>query len=194
VEWVQSDIRRDIPTAIKADLVTLFYVLNELEEKQRLQVVEQLWNQCTGVFALVEPGTPEGWKRLMRHRDQLIALGGQVIAPCLHQLTCPVAEPDWCHFSQRVSRSKAHRLAKQATVPYEDEKFAYLAVSRIEASPSFARVLARPLHGSGKSSLKLCQTDGRLSQVMLTKRDGQAYKSARKLEWGDLYEPDTESN
>lgn len=190
VTWQNADLGRQFPDTGSADLVSLCYVLNELSPEQDEKLVAALWDHCTGVLVIVEPGTPEGWKRLMRHRSQLIQSGGTVIAPCSHQMACPLTEPDWCHFSQRVARSKLHRTAKGATVPYEDEKFAFLAVARSPNKDLKSRVIARAQHGSGKSTLKLCQPDGSVVETMFTKRDGAAYKRARKLEWGDVFPPE----
>ena len=186
--WEQADLGRTFPDTEKADLVTLCYVLNELSPDQGTKLVDALWTHCTNVLILVEPGTPEGWKRLMRHRDQLLENGGKVIAPCPHEKPCALIGTDWCHFSQRVARSRVHRTAKAASVPYEDEKYAFLAVSRQQTTAPYSRVLARAQHGSGKTTLKLCKPDGLVSDTMYTKRDGQSYKQARKLEWGDILE------
>src|SRR5690606_30783486 len=106
---------------------------------------------------IVEPGTPAGWQRILAVRQQLIAAGAHVLAPCPHENPCPIAPPDWCHFARRVARSRLHRLAKDAEVPWEDEKFIYVAASRLPAGAHRPRVLAPPKPGSGKVLLKLCQ-------------------------------------
>ena len=77
----------------------------------------------------VEPGNPAGWSRILQVRERLIALGAHIAAPCPHAFACPVVAPDWCH-SRRVARSRMHRRIKFADVPWEDEKFIYLAASR----------------------------------------------------------------
>ena len=96
------------------------------------QRIATCWSIACGAVArhvllIVEPGTTAGWRRILDARAQLIAEGAHILAPCPHALTCPIAEPDWCHFSARVARSRIHRLAKEAEVPWEDEKFIYLA-------------------------------------------------------------------
>ncbi|WP_292643504.1 small ribosomal subunit Rsm22 family protein, partial [Mesorhizobium sp.] len=107
------------------------------------------------------------------------------LAPCPHRAPCPLAPPDWCHFSRRVARSRLHRLAKDADVPWEDEKFIYVAASRDGPTSHQARVLAPPKSGSGKVLLKLCREDGTAVERLLTKRDGTDFKLARRLDWGD---------
>ncbi|TIT20415.1 MAG: methyltransferase type 11, partial [Mesorhizobium sp.] len=93
--------------------------------------------------------------------------------------------PDWCHFARRVARSRLHRLAKDAEVPWEDEKFIFVAASRHPAAPPRARVIAPPKSGSGKVLLKLCEQDGSAAERLFTKRDGETFKAARRLDWGD---------
>ena len=58
---------------------------------------------------IIEPGTPAGYARMIALRSQLIASGAHVAAPCPHQAPCPLATPDWCHFAQRLPRSRAHK-------------------------------------------------------------------------------------
>ena len=109
-----------------------------------------------------------------------------LLAPCPHEAPCPLAAPDWCHFSRRVARSRLHRLAKDADVPWEDEKFIYVAASRRAASSRAARVIAPPRSGSGKVSLKLCEPNGSVAEKLFTKRDGETFKTARRLDWGGV--------
>src|SRR5690606_18801351 len=117
----------------------------------------------------------------------------QVVAPCPHDLPCRLEGSDWCHFSRRVARSRLHRLTKDADVPWEDEKFAYLAVSRHSRDATRnPRVLAPPRAGSGKVSLKLCQPDGRAAEQLFTKRNGEGYKIARRAGWGDSLQLDAD--
>ncbi|TGT92956.1 methyltransferase type 11, partial [bacterium M00.F.Ca.ET.163.01.1.1] len=97
-----------------------------------------------------------------------IAAGAHVLAPCPHEAPCPLNPPDWCHFSRRVARSRLHRLAKDADVPWEDEKFIYVAASRQPAVSRAARVIAPPKSGSGKVSMKLCDADGRAGEKLFT--------------------------
>jgi ribosomal protein RSM22 (predicted rRNA methylase) len=108
-----------------------------------------------------------------------------VLAPCSHQAPCPLAPPDWCHFSRRVARSRLHRLAKDADVPWEDEKFIYIAASRTPAVPVQARVIALPRSASGRVNLKLCKQDGSAADELITRRDGERFMVARRVDWGD---------
>ena len=44
-----------------------------------------------------------------------------------------MAGDDWCHFSQRLARSRDHMLLKDASVPFEDERYSYVVATRAEA-------------------------------------------------------------
>ncbi len=134
------------------DLVTLAYVLDELDAAERATLIERLWSRTADTLLIVEPGTPAGWQRILDARALLLKQGAQMIAPCPHAQACPLVAPDWCHFSRRVARSRAHLLAKGAEVPWEDEKFSYLAVTRNSAALPTARVIAPPRPAAARSS------------------------------------------
>ncbi|MEZ6028496.1 MAG: small ribosomal subunit Rsm22 family protein [Hyphomonadaceae bacterium] len=186
-DWKAADALRDNAGG-DADLVTLAYVLDELAPHDRKPLLDRLWRQARTALVIVEPGTPAGWQRILDARDQLIAAGAHILAPCPHAHACPILAPDWCHFSARVARSRIHRLAKGADVPWEDEKFACLVASRAPAAPSPARVLAPPEPASGRVRLKLCQPDGTALHRLVTRREGDAFRSARRVDWGDLFD------
>lgn len=186
--YLAADVTGPWPALQPADLVTLAYVLDELAPGAIAPLIERLWSLTGDVLIVIEPGTPAGWQRILAVREQLIAKGAHIIAPCPHQSSCPVQTPDWCHFSRRVARSRLHRLSKNADVPWEDEKFIYLAASRhaVSIDEVKGRVLAPPHQASGRVRLKLCQTDGGLAEPLITRRDGPAFKIARRLDWGDI--------
>lgn len=188
VEWRNVDVTRDAERLAPSDLVTLAYVLDELSPEQRNKLVDRLWSLTSGALVIVEPGTPAGWRRILDARARLIAAGAIILAPCPHQLACPIIEPDWCHFAARVARSRVHRLAKEAEVPWEDEKYIYLAASRTPASPPRARVLAPPEAATGRVRLKLCRQDGAEESRLVTRREGDAFKQARRSDWGDAFD------
>ena len=170
-----------------ADLVVASYALAEVPADRQAQTVAALWTATQGVLALVEPGTPAGYARLMAARAQLVAAGATILAPCPHTNACPLAAPDWCHFAVRLPRSRDHRLAKGGDAPFEDEKFAYLVAARpqVAAQPAPARVLARPRAGKPGIELKLCTPAG-LETRFVPRRDKAAHTAARRLGWGDV--------
>ncbi len=185
LEWRTHDLATGLPDLAPRDLVTLAYVLDELEPEARIPLLDQLWSLTADTLLIVEPGTPAGYRRILAARARLVSLGAHLLAPCPHAAECPLSPPDWCHFSQRVPRSRLHRQVKGAEVPWEDEKFSYLAVSRRPGLRPEARVLAPPQSRSGLVRLKLCQHDGSAAEKTFSKRDGAEFKRARRLEWGD---------
>lgn len=185
VTWQTADITKTIGDPDRSDLVCLTYVLSEVGAKSRRKLIEDIWTQTGDLLLVVEPGTPRGWERIIDVRSRLIELGAHLIAPCPHRLPCPITAPDWCHFSRRVARSRMHRLAKLADVPWEDEKFSYIAVSRRAGSAVDARVIASPQTGRGHIRLKLCTTGGSLTEQTFSRRDGISFKVARRSDWGD---------
>ena len=116
-----------------ADLVVASYLIGELDERGRAELAAALWERTRDTLLVVEPGTPAGYARIIALRAQLIANGAHVLAPCPHDKACPLVAPDWCHFAQRLPRSRDHMLMKDADVPFEDEKFSYVALSRVPA-------------------------------------------------------------
>jgi ribosomal protein RSM22 (predicted rRNA methylase) len=169
-----------------ADLVTASYVLAEIPQAQQGALVDRLWAACEGVLGLMEPGTPAGFERLRAARVRLIAAGATVLAPCPHDSACPLAAPDWCHFVQRLPRSRDHRLAKGAEAPFEDEKYAYVLAARpaLMTAPRMPRILAPPRAAKPGITLKLC-TEGGVETAFVARRDKAAHAAARRLDWGD---------
>jgi len=183
-----ADLRKNKEVAETGpfDLVTLAYVLDELSPEEGLKLVERLWQATKGMLVVVEPGTPAGWRRMMAVRKRLIEQGAHLAAPCVHAAPCPLKEPDWCHFSRRVARSRLHRLAKGGDVPWEDEKYIYLAAARFPGVKAEARVLAPPRVSSGRIALKLCLVGGAVEERLISKRNGEGYRKARRVDWGDV--------
>lgn len=183
--WLAGDATIELGDLPAADLVSVAYVLDEIAPASRPKLIGRLWAVTADTLIVIEPGTPAGWQRILEVRQQLIEAGAHVLAPCPHDAPCPLAAPDWCHFSRRVARSRLHRLTKDADVPWEDEKFIFVAASRHLAASRRPRVLAPPKSGSGKVRLKLCRPNGAVEKRLFTKRDGAVFKSARRVDWGD---------
>lgn len=174
-----------------ADLVVASYVLTEVSPSGLGALIAALWQKTRTILLLVEPGTPAGHGRLMAARAQLLGAGAAVLAPCPHAGPCPVVAPDWCHFVQRLARSRDHKLVKGAEVPFEDEKFAYVALTRRRPSrPPAARVLAQPVMTKAAITAKLCMSDGSMRQTSVARRDKTAFAAARRWSWGDAVEDD----
>ena len=184
------------------DLALSCYVLSELTETQRSAVVNRLMAAAirgdlgreSGAVVVVEPGTPAGYQRILAVRDQLLAAGWAIAAPCPHQGLCPVSTRpgDWCHAAVRLDRSRAHRQAKGGERGYEDEKFAYVAAVRgLPIEGPAARVLRHPITRPGHITLDLCRSDGSAALTTVSKREPAAFRAARKVEWGEAWLPHT---
>jgi ribosomal protein RSM22 (predicted rRNA methylase) len=173
-----------------ADLVVASYLIGELGEAGRTDLAERLWNRTRDTLLIVEPGTPAGYARILALRRQLIALGAHVAAPCPHELSCPLAAPDWCHFTQRLPRSRAHMQLKGAELPFEDEKFSYVAMTRAPVISRPARVLAQPVISKVEVSAKLCTAEG-LLLAKIPHRVKADYARAKRWRWGDAVMDET---
>ncbi|MEW2165055.1 small ribosomal subunit Rsm22 family protein [Streptomyces sp. NPDC007084] len=186
--WQRSRIGAAL-TIESTDLVTVSYVLGELTEDDRASVVDAAASAAQAVV-VVEPGTPDGYARVLAARDRLIRAGFHVAAPCPHSAACPIVPgEDWCHFSARVARSSLHRQVKGGSLPYEDEKFSYVAATRFPPSPAPARIVRRPQIRKGQVLLDLCEPDETLRRETVTKRHGPLYRAARATDWGNAWPP-----
>src|SRR5262249_58436406 len=155
-------------------------------------VVDGAWRKAGALVVIIEPGTPEGFRRLHRVRVQLLDRGAYIVAPCPHHDTCPMfATGDWCHFAARLARTAQHRRLKSAPLGYEDEKFSYIAAARQPVDRPSSRVLRHPLVHPGHLRLMLCRAE-RPEQRTITKSQKPLWRYARHLGWGDAWEPPSE--
>jgi ribosomal protein RSM22 (predicted rRNA methylase) len=179
-----GEARNALAKADSADLVIASYLIGELGEAERKSLMEAMWAKTRDTLLVVEPGTPAGYARILNARTQLIAAGAHVLAPCPHDAACPLQAPDWCHFSQRLARSRAHKQVKGADVPFEDERFSYVVLTRAPVTWHPSRILAQPAVGKAGVSAKLCTPDG-VTIAKVPRRDKAAYAHARHWRWGD---------
>lgn len=171
------------PGTTPADVVIAAYALAELPENAAGDAAAALWRISGRALVVIEPGTPQGFARIAKVRTWLMANGARILAPCPGAVPCPLAGSDWCHFAVRLARRRLHLQAKQATVPFEDEKFSYVVATRGEGDPAGARVLTPPRIGKASASAHLCTPLGRIERV-IARRDAAAYKQAKKWQWG----------
>lgn len=183
--YLQADLTH--PHIETAELVLLSYVVNEWPLLDQLRMVEHAWQATTKALVIIVPGTPQHYQNLMGLRQWLIEQGGYIVAPCPHHRACPLKSPDWCHFSERVSRSPQHRRLKGGALSYEDEKFSYLIVNKGEAKACKARIIRHPLIKPGHLIFDLCCQKG-LSRKTISKKDKALYAKAKKVGWGDTWE------
>jgi ribosomal protein RSM22 (predicted rRNA methylase) len=184
MKYQHGEARAALAASEAADLVVASYMVGEIGDAERSALAGLMWAKTRDTLLIVEPGTPAGYGRIIALRKQLIAAGGHVAAPCPHDGQCPLMAPDWCHFTQRLPRSRAHKQLKAAELPYEDEKFIYVALTRAPMARRLARVLAQPDVTKIAFTAKLCAGRGLLS-IVAPRRDKTAYARLRKYNWGD---------
>ncbi|MCL2730314.1 MAG: small ribosomal subunit Rsm22 family protein [Actinomycetia bacterium] len=194
-EWTRAPLG-GAPALPASDLVTVSYVIGELTPADRAALLDAAVAATRGALVVAEPGTPDGYRRIIEARDRLIAAGLTVLAPCPHDGACPIAGTDWCHFAARVPRTSLHRQVKGGTLAYEDEKFSYVAAVRpdvVPGAPAAGRVVRHPQIRKGQVLLDLCTRDDGLTRTTVTKRHGPAYRAARDTTWGEVFPPDRAS-
>ena len=160
MSYQRGEARAELAKADAADLVVASYMIGEISEGERSALAELMWAKTRDTLLVVEPGTPAGYARIIALRAQLIAAGAHVAAPCPHDGKCPLQAPDWCHFTQRLPRSRAHRQLKVAELPYRGRK---ICLCRADARAG--RTAPRPRAGAA------CRQQGR--------GDGQALHAGR---------------
>lgn len=185
--WTTADLRRWKPDR-RVDLITIGYVLNELTDADRHQLIATA-AETADTVVIVEPGTPRGFRRILDARRQLIAAGLTIAAPCPHQHACPLTTTDWCHFAVRLPRTELHRLTKHGTRNYEDEKFAYLVATRRTIRPAAGRILSQPARPKGQVILDVCLPTGAHQRLTIAK-SSEHYRTARAARWGDEVQTD----
>ncbi|PKO18046.1 hypothetical protein CVU37_06905 [candidate division BRC1 bacterium HGW-BRC1-1] len=205
ITWQQARLPSVSTSLAPHDLVTLSYGLGELPPADLDPVVRAAWQLTHHALVLIEPGTPRGFGLIARARDLLIATGAIIVAPCPHQQSCPMLAAQgeggqkWCHFAERLSRTRNHRRIKGGAVGFEDEKYSYLIacrpVSPKESLPPVqdqgdmpapvARLVGRPRVRNAGVDLPLCMPDGTLVDMLALRRDKSLFRLAKSLQWGD---------
>ena len=195
ISWEELDLRSQplsIPAGVSgpasADLVTASYVLGELSASAQRASVMSLWDATDIWLTLVEPGTPEGFKRILAARSLLLEKGAHLVAPCAAANDCPLPADRWCHFTRRVERTRAQRAGKAATLGFEDEPYSFLICSKIAPPPVHGRVLSTPTVLKHEASIELCDSENKLTTITARKSFSPArYREfAKKYRWGDF--------
>ncbi|MCH9614573.1 MAG: hypothetical protein SP1CHLAM54_14660 [Chlamydiia bacterium] len=177
VSWKVLDFTK-MDAYPECDLILASYSLNEVKWGP---VLEKMWAATNNYLLVVEPGTPEGSARICKMRERLLEWGAYIVGPCTRAGSCPMP---WCHFSERVDRSSIHRRLKDGKLSYEDEKYAYIFVSKTKIEYAGSRVVRHPKIGKKKITFTLCSESG-LEEKIITKSMPE-YKIVRKKNWGDV--------
>jgi ribosomal protein RSM22 (predicted rRNA methylase) len=169
-----------------ADLVLLSYSFGEVDENFDDVLVKRCFDAANKYVVIIEPGTPKGYQRILKVRKKFIELGATTLAPCPHDQGCPLNQGDWCHFSTRIERTSIQRLLKEGSLNFEDEKYAFIVMSKHKSPHLTQRVLTKPVVLKEKVTLKLCTEDG-IKYQDIPRRDSGSYKIAKKIKWGDNF-------
>lgn len=186
-EWLLGDYTTSIDTD-PHDLVVISYSLGEVDSKKWEQVLSVAIKQTKKLLVILEPGTPLGYKKLMKMREFLIRQNLYMVAPCPHNKPCPMTEKQWCHFSQRLPRTTLHKNLKNATLGFEDEKFSYIILSKQPYIKEGYRIINTPLRRSGYIELDVCSTFDGLLKQKTSKKEKSFFDRVKKLEWGSFYD------
>ncbi len=174
---------QDIPAN---DLSVFSYTLCECDNPpvSILGLVEN-----SNMVLIIEPGTPSGFNNIIHARDKLVEKGFTTIAPCTASIGfCPLRGPgsDWCHFVERIDRSRIQRHLKKGVLGYEYEKYSYLLMSKHPIRTDGKRIISRPDYTKHSVSFDICSEEN--SHIVVTKReDKNRYKIVKKCIRGDLY-------
>ena len=180
--WVVGDLQSQAEFP-PAEMVVLSYALGEFRDP--ITVARKAWDAANDLLVIIEPGTPRNFEQVAEVRRQLLASGAGSVAPCPHELECPMATSgDWCHFSVRLDRTSEHRRLKGGALGYEDEKFSFLAFAKNPAARAETRIVRHPMTHSGYIQLTLCTAEG-LQQETVTRSKKEAFRAARRAKWGD---------
>jgi len=177
---------QDIPTN---DLCVFSYTFCECDNSLvRLPGLVENSNRVL----IIEPGTPSGFNNIIQARDKLSEKGFSTIAPCtVSSGFCPLrdSESDWCHFVERVDRSRIQRHLKNGVLGYEYEKYSYLLMSKYPIHSDGKRIISRPNNTKHSISFDICSEKG--SHIVVTKRENKnKFKIVKKSIRGDLYRED----
>ena len=190
VKFIDADILKEDINEVK-ELCVLSYIINELSEENRLNVIMKALELTNNVLLVVEPGTPEGFMNIKKIRDYCYEKGYQIIAPCTNFCgRCDIPENDWCASSVRVQRTKEHKYLKDADVGFEDEKFSYIAISKekidLKSFEEKRRILRHPKIENGKITVKICNK-GEIKEDIITKKNKDEFKQLKKKNVGDIF-------
>jgi len=189
--WERTDLRQITETGPTFDLVVLGHVLNELDAELRVLVIQAAWRRTSGVLLIVEPGTSAAFAIVRAARDHLLNDGAQTLAPCAHDMPCPLID-DWCHFPQRLKRPDFQRRVRAAPSEWEDSKYSYAAMARFAAEqPIWGRVIREPTSNKAYAEALISSRTGIVRRRAL-KRHRDAFRRVKALEWGQALPDDEE--
>lgn len=179
----------DLKELTPCDLVIISYALHEMEPEAQRTLLEKAWGLTKQYLVIAEPGTPYAFKHFVKNRSYLIKNGATVVAPCSHENLCPLgdSQKDWCHFSVRLARPYFYQQIKGGSKSYGDEKYTFGIFKKGAPLKTLGDpIIAHPRKSGGLMQLNICTAEG-IKEIKITRKDKDAFKAARHLEWGDFW-------
>ena len=163
-------------------LLLVSHVLNELTP-EALASLRAIVGRASAVI-WVEPGTRDVSRALGALREDFRSQF-TLVAPCTHQLACPVLAPgrerDWCHHfapppGEIFLSSEWVKFGQRAGIDLRSLPYCFLTLDRSPAaaiSPGWSRVIGRPEHFKPYVRFLNCDAAG-LADLTLPKRSDPA--------------------
>lgn len=203
VEARAEDLR-SLRSNEKFDLITFGFVLNELflelpdleRAERRAGILVDASQRLApgGAIVLLEPALRETARELMLLRDVLVERSAApfVVAPCLHDLGCPMlpSERDWCHQELAYALPPAlAEVARAASLRYEGLSYASLVLANTArpARPAHSyRVVSDRLASKGKLEVYGCSDAGYTRLTRLDKHESDTNEPFTGVRRGDV--------
>jgi SAM-dependent methyltransferase len=180
------------PPAGPFDLILASNVLAELQDPAPVRRLLDAALAPGGYLVVVDSALPAAARRVMVWRDELVAAGYRIAAPCLGAVSCPMRRHGdlWCHQDMPWDQPRGlGELDRELGFDKGSLKFSYLIVTRAGASlegPGRWRVVSNLHRSKGKAWAWLCGAKEDLVRgELLTRRRIPEFERARR---GDVLE------
>lgn len=137
-----------------------------------------------GIQVIIEPALKSRARALMEIRD---TFKESVVAPCTHNLPCPMLKSDWCHFGIKwnapdVIRNGIYLVGGKPP----DINFSFIAFGDTSKTPKLIRLVSHRLPEKGRIRVFGCW-NGKKVEIHVFKRDiSETNSDIRRCEVGDL--------
>ncbi|MDO8461664.1 MAG: small ribosomal subunit Rsm22 family protein, partial [Deltaproteobacteria bacterium] len=159
------------------DLILMVNTLNEIRFDKRVRLIEQLLRGSLtsgGKILIIEPALQKTTRELMELHDHLLERKlAKVLAPCLHQHSCPMlreGQRDWCHtylewerpemiaeFDHRIGIRKDYLKCSYLILEKKQENS---LPEKLAGGPAPWRAVSSLMRSNGKNQLVLCGESG----------------------------------
>jgi SAM-dependent methyltransferase len=167
---VEARAMHEVPDE-KFDLILAANVFSEHPAPLEERLTEK------GYLLVLEPALKESTRRLMKWRDDLVARGFRVAAPCVGAVRCPMLERDdlWCHQDVAWPRPAAvAEIDRRVGLTKETLKYSYAVVTRkgrtLADLDADVRVVSNLHKEKGKAWAWLCGREGPLCRAEVLSR------------------------